>query len=62
MLLCMERGISFKAIDRFDMQFKGEGEPGDDPRAPYYRQHQVASGIERLLAAELGVDWVTYVG
>ena len=60
MFLCKERGISFKAIDRFDMRFRGDGEPGDDPKAPYYREHQWASGIERLLAAELGVDWKDY--
>jgi hypothetical protein len=52
MLLCIDRGVSFKAIDRFDMNFKGDGEPGDDPRAPYYRQHQFATQIERLLAKE----------
>jgi hypothetical protein len=60
MFLCMERGVSFKAIDRFDMTFTGEGEPGDDPKAPYYREHQFAGRIERLLARELGVDWATY--
>jgi hypothetical protein len=37
-------------------------EPGDDPRAPYYREHQFASGMERLMAAELGIDWQQYMG
>ncbi len=60
MLLCIDRGVSFKAIDRFDMNFKGDGEPGDDPRAPYYRQHQFATKIERLLAKELRVNWRAY--
>jgi hypothetical protein len=35
-------------------------EPGDDPHAPYYREHQLASGIERMLAALLGVNWEAY--
>ena len=35
-------------------------EPGDCPDAPYYRQHQIATGIERILAAEMGVDWSAY--
>jgi hypothetical protein len=35
-------------------------EPGDDPRAPYHKQHVFAENIERLLAAELGVDWSAY--
>ena len=45
--------------------FRGEvrdkdAEPGDDPRAPYYRQHGIATGIERILAVLLGVDWSAY--
>ena len=60
MLLCMDRRISFKAIDRFDMKFRGAGEPGDDPKAPYCRQHQFATRIERLMAKEFRVDWKSY--
>jgi hypothetical protein len=60
MFLCLDRGVSFKAIDRFDMKFKGAGEPGDDPKAPYHREHRFATRIERLLARELRVDWATY--
>ena len=32
-------------------------EPGDDVRAPYHHQHQVASSIERQLADELRVRY-----
>ena len=53
MLLCLEHGVSFKAIDRFDMAFKGDGEPGDNPKAPYRQQHRFAMRIEKLLAREL---------
>jgi hypothetical protein len=35
-------------------------EPGDCVDAPYYRQHQIAAGIERILAAEMAVDWLDY--
>lgn len=35
-------------------------EPGDDNDAPYRRQHCIATGIERLLAAELDVSWKEY--
>ena len=59
-IICQHRGISNRAIDNFDMDWKGEGEPGDDSDAPYYRAHQIASAVERLLAAELGVDWKLY--
>jgi hypothetical protein len=58
--LCKERGITQAQVDMFDMAFKDEGEPGDDKLAPYYREHQFAMGMERLMAAEMGVDWVHY--
>jgi len=35
-------------------------EPGDDPNAPYVKQHCLATGIERLMAAELDVNWHDY--
>lgn len=35
-------------------------EPGDDEHAPYYKQHQLATAVERMLAAELGVSWQRY--
>lgn len=37
-----------------------ESEPGDDIHAPYYRQHQLATSVERMLAAEMGVSWMEY--
>lgn len=61
--LCDAAGISNEAIDKFDMSREDDAwarEPGDCIDAPYYKQHQFASGIERILAAELGVDWLTY--
>lgn len=35
-------------------------EPGDDPHAPYHRQHQVATICERAIAFLLGVNWSDY--
>jgi hypothetical protein len=35
-------------------------EPGNDPRAPYHKQHKIAEIIERLLAIELDVNWEEY--
>lgn len=62
--LCYARGISQKQVDDFDMKFeanrKDDSEPGDDPKAPYKREHCIATGIERILASELLVDWKTY--
>jgi hypothetical protein len=64
--LCWKRGIEQQSVDKFDTQYetnRPEGdfsEPGDDPKAPYFREHQFATKLERLMADELGVDWEKY--
>lgn len=64
--LCVAHGITQKDVDRFDMEYEAHrapentDEPGDDPTAPYYAEHQFASAIERRVADELGVDWAQY--
>ena len=58
--LCKRAGITQEAVDKFDMKFKGKGEPGDDPKAPYRQQHAVATDIERYLATMLKVNWQKY--
>jgi hypothetical protein len=58
--LCEQKGIPFESIDQFDHGFEGEDEPGDDPNAPYYWQHQVASLVERLLTQHVGIPWQEY--
>lgn len=59
-LACKDRGVHQVTVDAFDKAYAGDGEPGDDPRAPYYHQHRAATEIEMRLAKELGVDWVEY--
>jgi hypothetical protein len=64
--LAVHAGISPAAVDKFDEAYEAgrkkgdDSEPGDDPRAPYRKQHVFAENIERLLATELGVDWSAY--
>lgn len=64
--LCWKRGITQDNVDAFDIAYeerRGSGdvsEPGDDPSAPYYREHQFATKIEKLMAEEMGVDWEQY--
>lgn len=53
--LCRARQISQTRVDAFDMAFQGDGEPGDDPAAPYRREHRFAMLIEHLMAHELGL-------
>lgn len=64
--LCEVRGITEQDITAFDKGFEANrepdnhDEPGDHPHAPYRREHFFATSIERLIAAELGVDWAEY--
>ena len=58
-LLCKSRGITTEQVDAFDKAF-ANGEPGDDPGAPYHKEHRFASKAECKLADELGVDWLAY--
>jgi hypothetical protein len=67
--LTNKRGITGEDITFFDEMFELEinkglhsdtAEPGDDDRAPYKKEHFFATNIERLIAAELGVDWNEY--
>lgn len=68
-MLCAKAGIKEEDVTNFDMQFEqwrdvgqvGEfDEPGNDPRAPYYIQHKLATKIEMELADILGVNWNEY--
>lgn len=65
-LLCKDRGVTVSEVDAFDKAFEkerkpgNEDEPGDHPSAPYKNEHFFATSIERLMAAELKVDWSKY--
>jgi hypothetical protein len=64
--LCKKRGITDDHVTAFDVSFESSrlpgnvDEPGDDPRAPYQNEHCIATGIERLVSAALGVPWKEY--
>ena len=59
-LLVLQRNISVDAVDNFDMDYLEDDEPGDDPIAPYHKEHVFASAIEKQCAKEMGVDWDDY--
>ena len=60
--LCKQVGISQAAVDRFDQAYErrrkpgDHSEPGDDPQAPYHKEHMV----ERMLDDQLNVNWGAY--
>lgn len=63
MWLCHSGHVPFDAIDEFDKGWEStEGylEPGDDPEAPYWYEHQMACAFERFAAALLYVNWRAY--
>ena len=63
--LCYRRGITDEEVTSFDKKYYEagkEGEPGEDPEAPYWREHSIATVVERLLATELGINWKEYDG
>jgi hypothetical protein len=61
--LCKEEGVAQAEVDQFDKARENVQdliELGDLKDAPYRKQHCIATGVERLLAAELGVVWSEY--
>lgn len=65
-LMCRANGVTHDEIDQFDHEYEQNrpnndfSEPGDDPNAPYRYEHLVATGMEKILAAQLGVKWDEY--
>lgn len=65
-MMCINEGITVEEVDAFDIEFEknraedNADEPGDDPKAPYRKQHFAATTLERQMAANLGVDWKLY--
>lgn len=64
--LCALAGIPESFITDFDLkyektrEFGDHTEPGDCPTAPYFKQHQIATKIEKILAKLLFVNWSKY--
>jgi len=62
-LLCQEDGVTISQIDQFDFAFEelqdptDMKEPGEDPSAPYHRQHLTASAVERVIISSEGIGW-----
>jgi hypothetical protein len=61
---CMDAGVSQAEVDAFDLEYDKthtfDVDAGDEPLAPYARQHCIATAVERILCAELGVNWKLY--
>ena len=62
-IMCQANGVTQGQVDEFDMAYEkarqpgDESEPGDQKSAPYFTQHGIATGIERIAATQMGVSW-----
>jgi hypothetical protein len=63
-VICKHTGVTQHSVDVFDHQYDqthdNDCEAGDDPSAPYKREHCFATVVERMLCGVLGVDWKSY--
>jgi hypothetical protein len=63
-IMCRHNGVTVAAVDKFDQEYDKthtfDLNAGDDPKAPYKKEHTFATAIERILAGVLEVDWKTY--
>lgn len=59
--LTRHRGIPEPDIMKFDVVC-GDSDPGMLARAPYHREHVIATGVEMLVATALDVKWAAYEG
>lgn len=55
--LCKKAGITVEEVDKFDIGYQINQEPGNDPDAPYHIQHLIATSIEMMLCAALNLSW-----
>lgn len=69
--LAMRRGVTVQEVDDFDVAYEkahreggtlegkrlDESEPGYDPKCPVFKEHGLATGIETILCAEMGIPW-----
>ena len=65
-LMCKANGVTQKEVDEFDMNYEAnrkpddESEPGDSAIAPYNKQHSIATAIERMTCAQMGIAWADH--
>lgn len=71
--LCAKRGITEEVITNFDLEWNKKAEsstdwyaddiadePGNEPSAPYVKEHRIAENFERLFAEYMQIDWFEY--
>ena len=59
-ILCRANGVSDENVTNWDRDHMDHPDPGSIPGCPYYREHLVATVIEKIVASELQIDWYEY--
>ena len=62
-ILCINNNVQEEDVTKFDMSRTPDGpdgDCGDDPLAPYSKEHCFATAVERMLCAAMGVEWDDY--
>ena len=62
-ILCINNNVQEEDVSKFDMSREPDGpdgDCGDDPLAPYSKEHCFATAVERMLCAAMGVEWDDY--
>jgi hypothetical protein len=59
-LLTEAKGVSEETITKFDLEYAGDDEPGEEPSAPYRDEHLIATAVEMLICSHLGLPWKEY--
>jgi len=58
--LCFKKGLTDEEITKFDVDNLDLIEPGKSKKAPYHKEHAIATKIEKELARILKVNWKEY--
>jgi hypothetical protein len=64
--LCKNNGVTQKSVDDFDMAYdlahpdQPDINAGDEPDAPYVREHNYATIVDRLFIGACGLFWKKY--
>lgn len=65
-MMCKANGVTQKQVDDYDKKYEetrhpdDETEPGDHGDSPYHFQHRIATAIETVTAAQMGVSWLSH--
>jgi hypothetical protein len=54
------KGVSVRAVEKFDDEHSLHDDPGCLAEAPYHIEHMESIKHERLLCKSMGFDWHTY--